>query len=52
MIRDVLLIPHLCLSWQKDFQHGVGHSSGLGQKQSGVPLTKKDLKENGTESLN
>ena len=29
---------------QKDFQQDVGHSSDLGQKQSGIPLTKKDHK--------
>ena len=52
MKRNVLLIPHLCLYSQKDFQQDVGHSSGLGQKQSGIPLTKKDQEENGIESLN
>ena len=30
-----LLIPDLCLYSQKDFQQDVGHSSDLGQKQSG-----------------
>ena len=52
MKRNVLLIPHLCLYSKKDFQQNVGHSSDLGQKQSGTPLTKKDQEENGTESLN
>ena len=51
MKRNVLLIPHLCLYSQKDFQQGVGHSSDLGQKQSGSPLTKKDQEENEIESL-
>ena len=51
MKRNVLLIPHLCLYSQKDFQQDVGHSSNLGQKQSGTPLTKKDQEENGIESL-
>ena len=52
MKLNVLLIPHLCLHSQKDFQQDVGQSSDLGQKQSGIPLTKKDQEENGTESLN
>ena len=39
--RDVLLIPHLCLCSQKDFQQDVGHSSDLGQRQSGISLTKR-----------
>ena len=52
MKRNVLLIPHLCLHLQKDFQQDVGHSSDLGQKQSGILLTLTDHKENGTESLN
>ena len=52
MKRNVLLIPHLCLHSQKDFQQDVGHSSNLGQKQSGTQLTKKDQGENGIESLN
>ena len=52
MRRNVLLIPHLCLYSQKDFQQVVGHPSDLGQKQSGIPLTKKDQEENGNESLN
>ena len=37
---------------QKDFQQEVGHSSNLGQKQSGLLLTTKDHKEDGTKSLN
>ena len=52
MNRNVLLIPHLCLYLQKDFQQDIGHSSDLDQKQSGILLTTKDHKENGTESLN
>ena len=36
----------------KRFQQDVGHSSDLGQKQSGTPLTKIDQEENGIESLN
>ena len=46
MKRNVLLIPHLCLYSKEDFQQDVGHSSDLGQKQSGTPLTKKDQGEN------
>ena len=52
MRRNVLLIPHLCLYSQEDFQQDVGHSLDLGQKQSGTPLTMNDLEENGIESLN
>ena len=52
MQRNVLLIPHLCLYLQKDFKQDIGHSSDLDQKQSGILLTTKDHKENGTESLN
>ena len=48
MKRNVLLIPHLCLYSQKDFNQDVGHSSDLDQKQSGILLTMKDLEENGT----
>ena len=50
--RNVLRIPHLCLYSQKDFQQDVGHSLDLDQKQSGILLTTKDDKENGTKSLN
>ena len=42
---------HLCLYSHKDFQEDVRHSSDLGQKQSGIPLTKKDQEENEIESL-
>ena len=42
--RNVLPIHHLCPYSQKDFQQDVGHFSDLGQKQSGIPLTKKDHK--------
>ena len=52
MNRNVLLIPHLCLYLHKDLQQDIGHSSDLDQKQSGILLTTKDNKENGTESLN
>ena len=52
MKRNVLIIPHLCLCSQKDFQQDVGHSSDLDQRQSGILLTMKDLEENGTKSLN
>ena len=48
----VLLIPHLCLYSQKDFQQDIGHLSDLDQKQSGILLILTDHKENGTESLN
>ena len=41
MDRNVLLIPHLCLSLQKDFQQDIGHSSDLDQKQSGILRTTK-----------
>ena len=51
MNRNVLLMPHLCLCLQKDFQQDVGHSSDLGQRQSGFPLTKKDQEENGVAEL-
>ena len=44
MKRNVLLIPHLCFC--------LRHSSDLDQKQSGILLTTKDPKENGTKSLN
>ena len=50
--RNVLLIPHLCLYFQKDFQQDVGHSSDLDQKRSGILHTSIDHEENGTESLN
>ena len=49
---NVLLMPHLCLYFQKDFQQDVGHSSDLDRKQSGILLATKDHKENGTESMN
>ena len=52
MNRNALLVPHLCLYLQKDFQQDVGHSSDLDQKRSCILLTTKDHKENGTESLN
>ena len=34
------------------FQQDVGHSSDLDQMRSGILLTTKDHKENGTESQN
>ena len=52
MERNVLLIPRLCLYSQKDFHQEDGHSSDLGQKQSGIPLTKKDQGGKWVESLN
>ena len=52
MKMNVMLIPHLCLYSQKDFQQDIGHYSDLDQKQSGILFTTKDHKENGTESLN
>ena len=52
MKRNVLLIRHLCLYSQKDFQQDVGHSSDLDQKRSCILLATKDHMENGTESLN
>ena len=52
MNRNVLLMPHLCLYLQKDFQQDVGHSSDLDQKRSGILLTSTDHEENGAESLN
>ena len=52
MRRNALLIPHLCLYSQIDFQQDVGHSSDVGQRQCDIPLTKKDQEENGIESLN
>ena len=36
----------------KRFAAGRWSFLGLGQRQSGIPLTKKDQEENGTESLN
>ena len=52
MNGNVLLIPHLCSFLQKDFQHDIGHSTDLEQKQSGTLFTTKDHEVNGTESLN
>ena len=48
-IANATLVPFFL---QQDYQQDVGHSSDLDQKQSGIPLTTKDHKENGTESLN
>ena len=31
-----MLIPHLCLDLQKEFQQDINHSSDLDQKQSGI----------------
>ena len=47
--RNVLPIPHLCLYSRKDFQQDVGHSSDMGQKHCGVPITKKVQEENEIE---
>ena len=52
MNRNALLMPHLCLYLQKDFQQDVGHSSDLDQKRSSILLTTEDHEQNGTESLN
>ena len=43
MKRNVLLLPHLCLYSQKDFQQEIGHSSDLDQKQSGILISMKRL---------
>ena len=51
MKRNVLLIPHMCLYLQKDFQQDIGRSSDLDQRQSGFPQTKQDQEETGIESL-
>ena len=45
MNKNVLLMSHLCLYLQKDFQQDVGHSSDLDQKRSGILLTMKDHEE-------
>ena len=42
----------VCLCLQKDFQQDIGHSPDLDRKQSGILLSTKNHKENGTESLN
>ena len=52
MNGNVMLTPHLCLYFQKDFQQDIGHSTDLDQKRSGILLMIADHKENGTESLN
>ena len=49
---ECMLIPHLYIYSHKDFHQDVGHSTDGAQKQSGIPLTKKDLEENGIEPLN
>ena len=38
---NVLLIPHLCLCSQKDFQQDVGHSSDLGQTKKWYSTDKE-----------
>ena len=48
MNRNVLLMPHLCLYLQKDFQKDIGHSSDLDKKRSAILLTLTNHKENGT----
>ena len=50
MNGNVLLMPHLCLRLQKDFQQDVGHSSDMDQKRSGILLATKDHEETGTAS--
>ena len=52
MNRNAMPTPTSFLSMQEDFHQEDGHSSDLDQKRSGVLLTAKDHKENGTESLN
>ena len=52
MNRNAMLTPRLYANLQKDSQQDDGHASDMGQKQSGMPLTKKDQRENGIESLN
>ena len=52
MNRNAMLTPTSFLDMHEDFHQEDGHSSDLCPKQSGTPLTKKDLEENGTESLN
>ena len=49
---NAMLTPTSFLYMQEDSQQDVGHSSDLDQKRSGILLTTKDHKENGTESLN
>ena len=43
--KECIANSQLCFYPQKDFQQDVGHSSDLGQKQRGTPLTKKDQEE-------
>ena len=47
MSRNVLLMPHLCLYLQKDFQQDVGHSSDLDQKRSGILPQRKTTRRMG-----
>ena len=49
---NAMLTPTSCPKMQKDSHQDDGHSSDLDQKRSGILLTTKDHKENGTESLN
>ena len=42
MKRNVLVIPHLCLCSQKDFQQDVGHSLDLGRKMGSSRWTDDD----------
>ena len=56
MQRDVLLIQHLCLFSQKiparkNFQQDIGSSSNIDQKQGGVLLSMKDLREEVAELM-
>ena len=52
MKRECIANSTLVSLFEKDFQQDVGHSSDLGQKQNGIPLTEKDQEEDGIESLN
>ena len=51
MNRNANLMPTSFLSMREDSHQEDGRSSDLCQKRSGILLTTKDHKENGTESL-
>ena len=42
MKRNVLLIPHLCLYSQKDFQQDVGHSADKGSPEGQMWIDSTD----------
>ena len=48
--EDANQAPNTFRFMRKDFHQEDGHSSDLDQKRSGIPLTKANHKENGTES--